>query len=84
LRTSYKRLWVFKCGDGIQTTSDILKEIKELLEEEGELSIRQIALEIKAQWRTAHDALHTLVDLGIVKEKKGGKSKRKERVFSLK
>ena len=67
-----------------KATSNILKLVKELLEKEGELSIRQVALSLKSQWRTAHDALETLAELGVVKEKKGVKSERKERIFSLK
>ena len=61
----------------------IIKEIKTLLEKEGELSIRQISIKNKSQWRTVNKALDTMESLGIVKERKNSDTKRVERLFSL-
>ncbi|MBS3075046.1 hypothetical protein J4429_01155 [Candidatus Pacearchaeota archaeon] len=63
--------------------TQIIEEIKKLLEKEGELSIRQISLKIKSQWRTIEKALETMTSLGVVKERKGDKTERDERLFSL-
>jgi len=61
-----------------------IEEIKKLLEKEGELSVRQISLKIKSQWRTIKKALDTMLVLGLVKERKNDKTERVERLFSLK
>jgi len=61
----------------------LIEEIKSLLEKEGELSIRQIALKTKAQWRTVMKALNTMKSLGVVKERKSDETERVERLFSL-
>ena len=62
----------------------IMEEIKLLLEKEGELSIRQIAIELKSQWRTIDKALETLSKIGLVKERKNKETERTDRLFSLK
>ena len=62
---------------------DIIKEIKLLLEKEGELSTRQIALKTHSQWRTVDKALEILVFLNIAK-KKINDAKRMENIYSLK
>ncbi|MEK6951748.1 MAG: hypothetical protein AABX29_01920 [Nanoarchaeota archaeon] len=64
--------------------TDIIEEVKSLLEEEDELSIRQISLKTKSQWRTIKKALDTMKTLGVIKERKGTETKRVERLFSLK
>ncbi len=61
-----------------------MEEIKELLEKHKELSIRQIALKTKSQWRTIEKALGTMKSLNVVNERKGNKTERVERLFSLK
>lgn len=61
----------------------IIEEVKNLLEKEGELSIRQLALKTKSQWRTIKKALDTMKALDIVKERPNDKTKRVERLFSL-
>lgn len=63
--------------------TQIIEEVKSLLEKEGELSIRQISLKTKSQWRTIEKALDTMKSLGAVKERKGDETKRVERLFSL-
>ena len=60
-----------------------MQEIKKLLEKNKELSIRQIALKTKSQWRTIDKALETMKSLGVVKERKGNETERVERLFSL-
>jgi predicted transcriptional regulator len=62
----------------------IIEEIKKLLEKDGELSIRQISIKTGSQWRTIEKALDTMLNLGIVKERKNDKTERIERLFSLK
>jgi len=61
----------------------IMVEVKKILEEKGELSIRQISIKTKSQWRTIEKALETLSKLGIVKERKNVDTERMERLFSL-
>jgi len=63
--------------------TDIIGSIKKLLDKEGELSVRQISLKTGSQWRTIDKALILMKSLKIVKERKGDKTKRKERLFSL-
>jgi len=60
-----------------------IEEIKSLLEKEDELSIRQLSIKIKSQWRTIKKALDTMKSLGIVKERFNDETKRVERLFSL-
>jgi DNA-binding transcriptional regulator YhcF (GntR family) len=62
----------------------IIKQIKNTLEKDGELSIRQISIKVKSQWSTTEKALECMKSLDIVKERKGTDSKRDERLFSLK
>ena len=61
----------------------VIQQIKELLHKEGELSIRQISIKIKSQWRTVAKALELMKSLGTVKERKGTETKREERLFRL-
>ncbi|MEK6910523.1 MAG: hypothetical protein AABW82_02010 [Nanoarchaeota archaeon] len=63
--------------------TDIIENIKTLLEKESELSIRQISLKTKSQWRTIEKALETMKSLGVVKERKGNETERVERLFSI-
>lgn len=60
-----------------------MEQIKELLEKNKELSIRQISLKTKSQWRTIEKALETMKSLDVVKERKSDKTERVERLFSL-
>lgn len=64
--------------------TQIIEEIKKLLEKEGELSVRQISIKTKSQWRTIKKALDTMEVLGFVKQRKNDKTKRTERLYSLK
>lgn len=62
----------------------IIEEIKELLEKDGEISIRQISIKSGSQWRTIEKALETMKKLDVVKERKGKETERVERLFSIK
>lgn len=62
---------------------NLTKEIIKVLEKENEASIRNISKKIKAQWRTTQKSLEFLNDINIVKEKKGKKTNKEERLFSL-
>lgn len=64
--------------------TEIIEKSKQLLEKEGELSIRQISIRLKSQWRTAKKALDTMEALGIVKVRDNDKTERVERLYSLK
>jgi len=66
-----------------RTSVEIIEEVKEVLEKEGELSIRQVALKTGSQWRTAERILKQMKALGIVRESKGENKKMNERLFSL-
>jgi predicted transcriptional regulator len=63
--------------------TEIIEKIKALLEREDELSIRQISIKMKAQWRTIEKALNTMLKLRIVKERPNKEVERAERLFSL-
>ena len=62
----------------------IIEEIKKLLEKEDEISVRQISIKTKSQWRTIKKALDTMQVLGLVKQRKNDKTERIERLYSLK
>lgn len=67
-----------------KSITEIIEEIKRLLEKEGELSTRQIALKTKTQWRTTKKALDTLKNLGIIKERQNTTTERDETLYSIK
>lgn len=60
------------------TTENILKLLKKK-----EYTVNQIADELKIQWKTAIKSLDFLKRLGLVKERKGNKTYKEERLFSL-
>lgn len=66
-----------------RTLSQIVEEIKFLLQNEKELSVRQIAIKTKCQWRTALKALELMENLDITEERQENKSNRDERLFKL-
>ena len=66
-----------------RTILEIMAEIILLLEKEGELSIRQIAIKTRSQRITVRKSLDFLKRVKFVKERKGTKTKRDERLFSL-
>lgn len=64
--------------------TEIIENIKSILEKNKELSIRQISLKTKSQWRTIEKALNTMRNLGVVNERVNKSEGRVERLFSLK
>ncbi len=64
--------------------TEIIEKIKSILQKESNLSVRQLSIKTHSQWRTINKALKTMKSLGIVKETANKKTKRKERLFSLK
>ena len=65
--------------------TQIISEVKKVLDRKKELSIKGIAKEIKSQWRTVEKALSTMKEVGLVKERESKhKTGVRERLFSLK
>ena len=64
--------------------TEIIQDIRKILEKEKELSIRQLSLKTGSQWRTVNKALKFMKTLNLVKERKDSKTKREQRLFSLK
>jgi predicted transcriptional regulator len=62
---------------------DIAKDVYLLLKKENELSIRTIADRTNSRWETALRVLEFLKMIEVVSERKGLKTYRKERLFSL-
>ncbi len=65
-------------------TFEITKRIYFLLKKEGELSVKQIANQTGSKWETIIIHLNFLKEVGVLKERKGKKTYREERLFSLK
>ena len=63
---------------------DVMRKILKLLSANKEYSINYISREIKVKWETTLKALEFLNEVGLVKERKGSKTYREERLFSLK
>jgi len=62
----------------------ITEEILKLLSKEKELSVRQISLRVRTHRAVALKSLEFLKRINLVKERKGDKTERIERLFSLK
>ena len=62
----------------------ITKAIVDLLEKEKELSLRQIFLRVNTNRDIALKALEFLKDMGLAEERKGNRTNRRDRLFSLK
>ena len=63
----------------LEVTEEVLKTLKK----EEELSIKSISEKVDSQWRTALKSLEFLKGVGLVKERKGKKTNKEERLFSL-
>lgn len=72
--------WVYMSGRPINV---IMEEIRQVLSEEQELSVRQIALRTGSQWVTVKKTLEVMKSFGIVKERIASDSNRRARLFSL-
>ena len=76
----------FMCSLKHMTRKSILQvteEIVKTLGKEEELSIKSISEKVDSQWRTTLKSLEFLKELNIVKERKGKKTNKEERLFSL-
>ena len=62
---------------------EIIENILRLLKK-GEHSINQISYKLKIQWKTSVKALEFLKKINLVKERKGNRTYKEERLFSLK
>ena len=62
----------------------VIEDIKKILSREKEISVKKISEKIKSQWETTIKALEFMKKQGIVKERKGKKTHKVERLFSLK
>ena len=63
----------------LKVTEDIVKVLKK----EEELSIKGVSEKINSQWSTTIKSLDFLRGIGIVRERKGRKTHKEERLFSL-
>jgi predicted transcriptional regulator len=63
----------------LEVTEDILKTLKK----EEELSIKSLSTKVGSQWSTTKKSLSFLKGVGLVKERKGKKTNKEERLFSL-
>lgn len=61
----------------------ITREIAALLQREEELSIRQIFLRVKTNRDITLKSLEFLKDMGLVTERPGDRTNRRDRLFSL-
>lgn len=62
----------------------VIEDIIKLLNKEKELSVKAISESIKSQWETTIKALEFMKKINLVKERKGKKTNKIERLFSLK
>ncbi len=63
----------------LDTTKDVLIQLNKR-----EQTINELSNELRIQWKTTAKVLKFLKDIGLVKERKGDKTYREERLFSLK
>ena len=63
--------------------ADIMVAVRDVLEREGERSIRQLAIRVGANWESTSKALHYLQALGVVTER-DARSSQGARLFRLK
>lgn len=63
---------------------DVIEDIKKILSNEKEMSVKKISEKIKSQWETTIKALEFMKKQGMVSERKNDETERVERLFSLK
>lgn len=63
---------------------EVTENIYSVLKKDKEKSIKGISDEIGSQWRTTLKSLEFLKNIGVVRERKGKKTHKEERLFSLK
>lgn len=64
-------------------TFDIAKEVYFVLKKNKELSVKQVADKVGSEWETVIRSLEFFKEIEIAKERKGKKTYRSERLFSL-
>jgi len=62
----------------------VIEDILKVLKREPEMSVKALSEEIKSQWETTIKALEFMKLVNLVKERKGKKTNKTERLFSLK
>ena len=62
---------------------DVIEDILKILKKNDELSVKSISEEVKSQWETTIKALEFMKKINLVKERKGKKTNKIERLFSL-
>ena len=63
---------------------DITRRVYSLLKKGEESSIHSLSSELKIHWSTTIKVLEFLKDIGLIKERKGKKTYKHERLFSIK
>lgn len=62
---------------------DVMRDILKLLSDKKEYSIKAASYKINSHWETTLKALEFLKEVGLVKERKGNKTYKSERLFRL-
>jgi Mn-dependent DtxR family transcriptional regulator len=62
---------------------EILVDVRNLLRKEGTMSIREISIKLKLQWRTVLKALEILEKLEIVAEDPVDRNEKDARIFGV-
>jgi len=62
----------------------VIEDILKVLKKEPEMSVKALSEEVKSQWETTIKALEFMKKINLVKERKGKKTHKIERLFSLK
>ena len=62
---------------------DVMRKTLKLLSDHKEYSINNISRQIKVKWETTLKSLEFLKEVGLVKERKGNKTYKEERLFRL-
>ena len=62
---------------------EVIEDIKKVLSNNKEMSVKKISEKIKSQWETTIKALEFMKNQKIVKEREGKKTHKTERLFSL-
>ncbi len=63
---------------------NVIEDIIKVLKKGDEMSVKRISEEVNSQWETTIKALEFMKKQGMVKEREGKKTNKKERLFSLK
>ena len=74
----------FMPKEGRRDILEVTEQILKILSDKQEHSVKNISDLIGAQWRTTIKSLEFLKRIGLVKERKGEKTYREERLFRLK